>query len=182
VELAMQGDHEAFSALAAASVDRLYSAATLILRDRSSADDAVQDALVRAWVGLPRLRDPGRFEAWLHRLLVNACYDIARTRSRRRAEVQLLPAHEPSVGDPSTGVVDREAIDRAFRRLSVEHRTALVLRHYIGLSVPEIARAMSVPVGTGKSRLHHAEQRLRTAIEADSRAGGRSQPRDRWSA
>jgi RNA polymerase sigma-70 factor (ECF subfamily) len=73
VERAIRGDHEAFTALASASADRLFAVATLTLRDRSAAEDAVQEALVRAWRDLPKLRDPDRFGAWLHRLLHNAC-------------------------------------------------------------------------------------------------------------
>jgi RNA polymerase sigma-70 factor (ECF subfamily) len=178
VERAMHGDHDAFTALASAAADRLYATATLILRDRSAAEDAVQEALIRAWTGLPKLRDADRFGAWLHRLLMHACYDEARVRRRRGAEIELLPAHEPLMSDGAAPLAERDALERAFRRLSTQHRAALVLRHYLGLSVPEIARAMAVPVGTGKSRLHHAEQTLRAALEADARPGdGRS-----WSA
>ena len=172
VERAIRGDHDAFTALASASADRLFAVATLILRDRSAAEDAVQEALVRAWRDLPKLRDPDRFGAWLHRLLQNACTDEARARGRHRAEIELLPAHEPAERDATSSVAERDALNRAFRRLSIDHRSALVLRHYLGYSVPDIARAMSVPLGTGKSRLHHAERALRAALEADSRAAG----------
>jgi RNA polymerase sigma-70 factor, ECF subfamily len=169
VERAMRGDHDAFTALVSASTDRLFAAATLILRDRSTAEDAVQEALTRAWRDLPRLRNADRFDLWLHRILTRACYDQARARRRRRAEISLIPAHEPAVHDESVGIADRDALSRGFRRLSVEHRAALVLRHYSGLSVPDVATALSVPLGTAKSRLHHAERALRAALEADAR-------------
>src|SRR5690349_4700448 len=83
VELAMRGDHDAFAALAGASADRLFALARMILRDTDRAQDATQEALVQAWRGLPRLRDPDRFDAWLRRLLVNACYDEARRVGRQ---------------------------------------------------------------------------------------------------
>jgi RNA polymerase sigma-70 factor, ECF subfamily len=169
VELASRGDRDAFTALVSASVDRMFAAATLILRDRHTAEDAVQEALTRMWRDLPQLRDASRFDPWLHRILMRACYDQARARKRRRAEFSLIPAHEPAVNDQSSAIADRDALGRGFRRLSVEHRAALVLRHYSGLTVPDMATAMSVPLGTAKSRLHHAERALRAALEADAR-------------
>lgn len=169
VELARSGDREAFSALAASVVDHLYATAVLILRDHSVADDATQETIVRAWRDLPTLRDPDRFDAWLRRLLVNACHDEGRRQRQRRPEISLLPIHEPAVGDSSAALADRDAIDRGFRRLSTDHRTAIVLHHYVGLSLPEVADAIGVPLGTVKSRVHHATQALRAALEADAR-------------
>lgn len=91
VEKAMRGDRDAFTALAAASVDRCYSLAYRILRDPHRAQDATQQALFGAWRDLPRLRDPERFEAWLHRLVVHACY--GELRSHRRWTAQCAPSH-----------------------------------------------------------------------------------------
>lgn len=172
VTLARSGDRESFSALAASVVDRLYATAVLILRDHSMADDATQETLVRAWRDLPSLRDPDRFEAWLRRLLVNACRDEGRRHRRRRPEITLLPIHEPSIVDSSLALAQRDALERGFRRLSTDHRTALMLHHYLGLSMPEVADAINVPIGTAKSRVHHATRALRAALEADARSGG----------
>ena len=86
---ARKGDHDAFAVLAGAAISRLSSTAWLMLRDRDRASDAVQNALVRAWRDLPTLRDPGRFDAWLHRLLVNACIDEIRRVRRRPFEVDV---------------------------------------------------------------------------------------------
>jgi len=169
---ARSGDHDAFSALAGSVVDRLYATAVLILRDHNEAEDATQETIVRAWRGLPSLRDPDRFDAWLRRLLVHACRDEGRRQSRRRVEVTLLPTHEPSVADASGQLVDRDVLERGFRRLSAEHRTVVVLHYYHGLSQPEIAAATGVPLGTVKSRLHHATHALRAALEADAREAG----------
>ena len=87
VERAQRGDHEAFDALATAAYHRLYAIARRILRDGYAAEDAVQDALIRAWRDLRGLRDRERFDAWLHRLLINACADQARRSRRRRLEI-----------------------------------------------------------------------------------------------
>lgn len=170
VMLARTGDREAFSAIAASVVDRLYATAMLILRDHSMADDATQETLVRVWRHLPSLRDPDRFDAWTRRLLVNACRDEGRRHRRRRPDVTLLSIHEPAVGDATGALADRDALERGFRRLTPDHRTAVVLRHYVGLSLPEVADAIGVPLGTAKSRVHHATRALRAALEADARS------------
>lgn len=165
---AMAGDHDAFAALANANVDRLYGLARVIVRDADRADDATQEALVRAWRELPRLRDPTRFQPWLRRLLVNACYDEGR-RIRSRAEVTLISDHHPAIEDDSSGVIDRDRLDRAFRRLPVEQRVVAVLSHVEGLTHEEIASTLGIPLGTVKSRVRYALAGLRSAIEADER-------------
>jgi RNA polymerase sigma-70 factor (ECF subfamily) len=172
VELARNGDREAFSALAASVVDRLYATAVLILRDHSMADDATEETIVRAWRDLPSLRDPDRFDAWLRRLLVNACHDEGRRQRQRRPEMTLLPIHEPAVGDSSAALANRDALERGYRRLTSEHRTVIVLHYYHGLSLPEVAHATNAPLGTVKSRIHHATRALRAALEADARGAG----------
>ena len=126
-------------ALASAAVDRLYGTAFLILRDGDRAEDAVQDALVRAWRQIGRLRDHDQFDAWLTRLVVNACYDEGR-RIRRRAEVACC---RPTIVRRRTlgvHVIERERLERGFRRLPIEQRAVLVLGQHLGLSHPEIAK------------------------------------------
>ena len=169
VEQARSGNRDAFSALAASLVDQLYATAVLILRDHSLAEDAAQETIVRVWRDLPSLRDPDRFDAWLRRILVNACRDEGRRHQQRRPEITLLPIHEPAVGDSSVALANRDALERGFRRLTADHRTAVVLHHYVGLSLQEVADATAVPLGTVKSRVHHATIALRAALEADAR-------------
>jgi RNA polymerase sigma-70 factor, ECF subfamily len=169
VDRARRGDREAFSVLAGGAVDRLYAIARLILRDAELAEDAAQEALVRAWRDLPTLRDVERFDAWLYRLIVRAAADIGRHRRRWRAEITILPA-EPAEPDGTSALADRDQLERALRRVSDDQRTILVLTYYVGLSPTDAADALDIPVGTAKSRLHYAIEALRAAVEADERS------------
>jgi RNA polymerase sigma-70 factor (ECF subfamily) len=164
---AQGGDREAFASLVNATSDRLYGIATRILRDGDLAEDALQGALVTAWRQLPTLRDPARFEAWIRRLLVHACYAEARRRTSWAANVRVLPVDGPVGPDGLLSVVERDALDRAFKRVSIEQRAVFVLHHHVGLSLVEIAETLGVPAGTARSRLHYATRMLRAAIEAD---------------
>ena len=173
VERAMRGDHDAFAALVNASANRIFALASLILRDSDRAQDATQEAIVRAWRELPRLRDPERFEAWLRRMVVNACYDEGR-KTRRRAEVSLVNLADHQTIDPTTRFAESERIDRAFRRLPLEQRTVLVLQHQFGMSHVEIAETLGVPVGTVKSRIRYGTVAMRAALEADDRVAAQA--------
>ena len=163
-------DHDAFSSLAAASIATLYGVARVILGDSVRAEDAVQDALVLAWRDIAALRDLDRFDAWMYRLVVRACYREA-GRSRRRAvvELRLLPNDEPGFASIESSVVERDRIDRGFRRLAPDQRAVMVLHHHLGLALWEVADVLDIPVGTVKSRLFRAMQTIRAAIEADDR-------------
>jgi RNA polymerase sigma-70 factor (ECF subfamily) len=165
---AQSGDQEAFAALVQMTSDRLYALAARILRDNDLAEDALQGALVSVWRQLPTLRDPDRFEAWVRRVLVHACYAEARRRRSWAANIRVLPVDGPAAPDSSLTIDDRDALDRAFRRLSVEQRAVFVLHHHQGLPLVEIADTLGIPAGTARSRLHYATRVLRAAIEADS--------------
>jgi RNA polymerase sigma-70 factor, ECF subfamily len=168
VDRAMHGDHDAFAALIGLATNRLYAMACLILRDSDRAEDATQEAIVRAWRELPRLRDPERFEAWLRRLTVNACFDEAR-RVRRRAEISLVHASDRSTADSSGAFAEHDRVDRAFRRLPFDQRTVLVLQHHFDQSHTEIAETLGIPVGTVKSRIRYGAAALRASLDADDR-------------
>jgi RNA polymerase sigma-70 factor, ECF subfamily len=176
VERARQGDESAFTELVDLEGDRCYAIAFRILRDVERAQDAVQQALLLAWRELPRLRDPERFEVWLHRLLVNACYEEARRYRRWSLRVRALPVDGPGGPDPTVAVDDRDALDRAFLRLSPEHRAVFVLHHHVGLPLASIAEVVGVPTGTVKSRLHNATRNLRAAITADDQEATEARP------
>ena len=165
---AKAGDRAAFDRLAASVVDRLLQVARLILRDGELAEDAAQDALIRCWRDLPSLRDPGAFDAWLNRLLIRAVQEQFRLQRRHRASVTVLHL-EPTHPDASEDIATREQLARGFEQLTLEHRSVLVLRLYVGLSLDETAVTLGIPAGTAKSRLHHATQAMRAALEADAR-------------
>ena len=173
VERARRGDHDAFASLIGEAVNRMYALASLILRDTDRAQDATQEAIVRAWRELPKLRDPERFQAWLRRMVVNACYDEGR-RIHRRAEVSLVHLSDRHVVDPTSAFVERDRIERAFRRLPLDQRSALVLQHQFGMSHTEIADSLEIPVGTVKSRLRYGTAAMRASLEADDRVDSAS--------
>lgn len=176
VEAARRGDREAYADLIRSRGDRLYALAQRILRDVDRAEDALQEALVIAWRDLSGLRDPDRFDAWLHRLVVRACLAEA-TRDRRRvSNLRVLPIDLPSTTDDFLTVADRDQLERGLRRLSPQQRALLALRHYEGREPAEIAEILGIPVGTARSRLHHAHRAMRAALDADARVtaiGGR---------
>jgi RNA polymerase sigma-70 factor, ECF subfamily len=168
VEQARDGDDAAFGQLVDLDGDQCYAIAYRILRDVERAQDAVQQAFLLAWRELPRLRDPERFSPWLHRLLVNACYEEHRRHRRWTSRIRALPVDGPASADSTVSVDDRDTLDRAFLRLTPQHRAVFVLHHYAGFALADIAAIVGVPIGTVKSRLHHATRSLRAAIVADS--------------
>jgi RNA polymerase sigma-70 factor (ECF subfamily) len=154
----------AFEAIAIAKLDESYRLAALILSDPVEAEDATHDAFVLAFRHSSTLRDPDRFDAWFGRILLNVCRDRLRRR-RRRVVVDLSPDLRDSGADLDEPVANREAMGRAFTRLSPEHRIVIVLRYYLDLTVDQIAERVGVPAGTVKSRLHHAIGELRIQLD-----------------
>jgi RNA polymerase sigma-70 factor (ECF subfamily) len=169
VDRARQGDEEAFGALVRAVGDRSIFIAHRILRDASLAEDAVQAALLTVWRELPTLRDLDRFEAWHHRILVHACYAEARRGRRFATNVVLLEKDGSAASDEYVGVHDRDQLDRGFKRLPPEQRAILVFHHALGMTMPEVADHLGIPLGTAKSRLFYAIASIRAALEADAR-------------
>ena len=170
---AQHGDKVAYGLLAAGIADRFLAVARRILRDFDLAEDATQQALLTTWQDLPRLRDPARFEAWSYRLLVRACYAEGRKSRRWAPNIRLLSVDEPMVVDGSSAVVDRDQLERAFRRLSLNHRTVVVLHHYLDLPLERVADIVGAPLGTVGSRLHYATRQLRSALIADAQPTSR---------
>ena len=145
-----------FSQRAMRCAPKLWRIAYLILRNGADCDDAVQEALLRAWAHIGSLRDPALFETWLVRILINA----ARTQLRRRPDAarlaEALPAEEP----PPDG-----ALRDAIRGLEMKYRVPLVLHHLEGYSLEECAAMLRLPVSTVKWRLHQARKQLKDALE-----------------
>jgi RNA polymerase sigma-70 factor, ECF subfamily len=169
VEAARNGDQAAYVDLIRARSDRLYALAQRILRDVDRAEDALQDALVIAWRDLKGLRDPDRFDAWLHRIVVHVCIGQATRERRRTVNLRVLPVDGPAAPDDLLSVADRDLLERGFRRLLPDQRAILVLHHYLGYAPSEIAETLGIPDGTARSRLHHAHRAMRAALDADAR-------------
>ncbi|HZM72793.1 MAG TPA: RNA polymerase sigma factor [Candidatus Polarisedimenticolia bacterium] len=167
VERARGGDHDAFTRLVDLTIVRLDAAARLIVRDPELARDAVQETLIRAWRDLPGLRDLDRFDAWLHRLMVNACLDLVRRRRRRAIEVEITSLDTPAMSDMAGDFADRELLDGALGRLDPPHRAVVVLHYFLGMPLPEVAASLGIPLGTAKSRLHYSLASMRATVFAD---------------
>ena len=149
VERASQGDHEAFGVLIGAHLARLDTAARLILRDPELARDAVQEATLRAWKNLRGLRDPDRFDAWLHRLIVNACFDLARKRRSRVFEVELTPIHDAPVPDAASRVTDAMYVERMLATGGTPAELT-ALRDQLAALEPRIAAQIGPPAAAAK--------------------------------
>jgi len=123
-----------------------------------------------AWLHIRAVRDPDRFDAWLHRLLVHACYrEARRVKHREVVEIRMTAPDTRGGGDAQDRTAMRDQLERGFRRLTPEQRAVLVVHHYLGLPDAEAAIVLDIAVGTFKSRLHRASAALRAALEADER-------------
>lgn len=169
VARARLGDHDAFSRLISTRADRVLRTARAIVGNETDAHDAAQSALVSAWVNLPRLRDVDRFDAWINQILRNECRTVLRQRRWSRvvdlSAAEAEPDHGAMGADPGSTGVDGAAVRAAFKRLTVDDRTILLLHHLHGLSLDEVARQLGLPVGTAKSRLWGARRSLERALE-----------------
>jgi RNA polymerase sigma-70 factor, ECF subfamily len=152
--------------LAEAELDRAYRLAGLILGDAHEAQDATQDALLRAWRSAASLRDPAGFQAWFDKILVNVCRD----RLRERGKVRLLAIDDAvSVGaprDPFRDVLDRDEVFRAMATLDDDLRIVIVLHYWADLTLEAVAARVGWPVGTVKSRLNRALTTMRGRMDA----------------
>jgi RNA polymerase sigma-70 factor, ECF subfamily len=157
---------ERFLRLANGELDRAYRLAGLILADQHEAEDATQDALLRAWRSAGSLRDPAGFQAWFDRILVNVCRD----RLRRRGRVRLITIDDaPSASaerDPFRTIFDRDEVLRAMASLDDDHRIVIVLHYWADLTLEGVAARVGWPVGTVKSRLHRGLMAMRSRLDA----------------
>lgn len=178
VRLAQHGDATAFDDLARVRIDHLYRLAVAILRSEMDARDAIQEALVSAWRHLPTLRDPAHFDAWLDRIVINACRMSLRHRRVVRlreidvgdpAELHPGAAAGPQQAGPADAVAEADLVRRAMEHLHADQRVLLVMHHVEGRPIDEIADVLGIPSGTAKWRLHAARAALQRAFEEESR-------------
>jgi RNA polymerase sigma-70 factor (ECF subfamily) len=173
VERARRGDEDAFEALVGPCIEPSFRRAFAILGNDSDARDAIQDALLEAWRGIDGLREASRFDAWLGRIVLNACRRVGRRRGRSRVReirIDLVGDTIPTSGatpDDQDGGLDE--LERAFERLPLPQRAILVLHHLEHRSVREIAAALGVPAGTVMWQLHRARGALARALEEERR-------------
>ena len=156
--------------LAERGLDRAFRLAGLILGDQAEAEDATQDALVRAWRASTTLRDPAGFEAWFDRILINVCRD----RLRRRGKVRLVTldgAAGTAAADPFAKLFADDELLRALRALGEDERMVLILHFWADLTLEAVGVRLDCPVGTVKSRLHRGLKAMRGQLGASERDG-----------
>jgi RNA polymerase sigma-70 factor (ECF subfamily) len=171
------GDLQAFDTLTLADYPRLFRVADGILRDRTRAEDATQQAYLDIWRNIRRLRDPSKFEGWSYRILVHACYAEAKRTPKWLPDTALAPSFQPVSGDAFGAVLDRDELERGFRQLSVDHRVVIVLHYLLDMTLEQIAEALDVPRGTVYSRLSRAMGSLRLAMSPESGPATRAKSR-----
>ena len=155
-----------FVALVSPGLDRAYRLGGLLLGSASEAEEAVQEALAIAWRSFASLRDVDRLDAWFDRILVNGCRD----RLRRRKVVRFVPiegAPEPAVADPFAVVLERDAVLRHLVVLDPDELAIVLLHYWADLRLEDVAVRLEIPVGTVKSRLHRALERMRAQLPAE---------------
>lgn len=162
---AQAGDRDAFATLIDAEAQGAFRVAQVVVRDRLLAQDAVQEACIRAWRDLPTLRDAERWPQWFRRIAVRAAIDQARREGRQRRVTGVEPTS--FTADGTEAVSRRDALERVLRHLSADERALLALRFATDLELPDVATALGIPLGTAKSRLHRALTKLRARLEAD---------------
>lgn len=167
VAAAVRGEREAFRALVEPYLGVALGAATVITGSGADGSDAVQDALLSAWQGLERLREPDAFPAWFRRHVIRAATRTRRTRARHH--VVELDATTVAAGPDVDRAVARRTLAGAFERLDDDDRLLLTLHHLWRLPIAETAAHLGVPEGTVKSRVHYALDRLRAAFDAEER-------------
>ncbi len=171
-----EGTLEAFRPLYERYKDKVYSSALRITGDAEVAEDVTHDVFVRVYERLGQFRRRSRFSSWLYRVTVNLATDVARRRGRERwlfsvrfeagaGSGELVPASEPGPARSAESAEAAEEVSRAVAELSPKLRAAVVLRYFEGLSYEEIAEVLEVSLGTVKSRLSRAHQRLGARLE-----------------
>src|ERR1035437_10137889 len=158
----------AFAGRSDAALRRGYGLAVYLLDDSLEAEDATQEALARAWRARRSLREPAAFDAWLDRILVNICRD--RLRRRRGVRIVDLELGQEMEGrDPFRDFLAHDELSTALDALTPDERGLAVLRLCRDLSLEQISERLGWPLGTVKSRLHHAMAAMRDRLERDSK-------------
>ena len=178
IERYLGGDAAAFSALVRRHEQRVYNLCYRMLGREEDARDAAQDAFLTALRKLSSFRGEAQFTTWLHRVTVNACYDVLRKKKR---EPLLEPAREedapeppgPASPDHADSAIAAVDVQRALMRVPQEFRAVLVMHDVQDLAYEDIAESLGIPVGTVKSRLHRGRIALAQELGEGDRGRGR---------
>ena len=172
--LAAEDVSAAFIALAEPKLPGAYRLAGFLLRDASEAEDATQEALLKAWLAWPKLRDRDSFGAWFDRIVVNVCKNRLRDRKGiRPLALDEEMANEVRTADPFRSALARDEVGRLVATLSPDHQALVALRFWLDMSLEEIAERLDLPLGTVKSRLHYAMRSLRGQLHPQAEKGPR---------
>lgn len=173
IQRARKGDQEAFAALVSEHQRYVYYLALRVLRNEEEALDLAQETFVRAWTALPNFREQSHFRTWLYRITTNLCYN--RLPGLRRSLSDLgddviaeLPETGLAFDNPARGFESRELrsyLHKAIDELDENYRLLIALRYQSELSYEEIASTLNLPLGTVKTGLFRAKERLRQALE-----------------
>jgi RNA polymerase sigma factor (sigma-70 family) len=168
------GDEVALSALVAKWQPPFMKYASVMTRERELAADVLQDAWIKIIKGLPRLRDPLKFPGWAYRIINNQCLDALRKQSvpemTEGPSVSLVSASPMEILEPT------EQVWWVLAQLTANHRSVLALHYLQGFDVSDIADITRSPVGTVKSRLHHAREKFRILLQEKEHKPTREQP------
>lgn len=177
---AAKGDIDAFETLLGLYQNKVYGLALRMCGSEEDAWDVAQEAFLAVWRALPGFRGESGFSTWLYRLTANAAIDCLRREKKRRGELSIeggelplsLPDAGPSPQEAAEGGELRAAVNAALARLTDQHRTVLILRELQELSYEEIAGALSLDLGTVKSRISRARKALRKILLEDGNLSG----------
>ncbi len=161
----LEGEEEAFNRIVQRWERKVYNLAWRMLGNREDAQDVAQETFLSIFKSLKSLRDPGRFSTWLYQITLNHC----RARWKSRATMMTSgdsisvtageegenPSSVPSAPAKGDSLEAMDLIRKALAGLSEDHRTAVILKEYVGLSLEELAQVMGCPLSTAKSRLYH---------------------------
>ncbi|ATY84251.1 RNA polymerase subunit sigma-24 [Kyrpidia spormannii] len=177
VRLAKAGNRKAFSTLVRRYQNMVFRTALAIVRNPEEAADVAQESFVRAFLSLRALKDDGAFPGWLARIATRQALDAVKNRIREGEQIRSA-AEQGEGGAPGNAFAQdpegRTVLLDALAQLSPEHRAVLVLHEVHGFQYQEIADIVGIPVGTVRSRLHHARLQLRRLFINDS-------PEEEWS-
>jgi RNA polymerase sigma factor (sigma-70 family) len=163
---AQAGDHQAFNSLLQSYIPSAYQVAFMLLRERAGADDAVQEALIRTYKSIHRFNpEIASFKTWFHQILLHVTWNMAKRKRFFSPWKDIL--YKSRDGQPEQIYLqeeDQRELYKCIQKLSMKHKTVIILYYMQELSVSEIASILAVSEGTVKSRLHHARGELKNQL------------------